>query len=81
MKLNIITCDPYDIERDGKKYAGYNCDAVKSDNNVIRFSTSVDHTDDIVEVDDFDASKAIELDIKMSVWGGKRKYKEVVDSL
>jgi len=79
MKINVISCAPYDITREGKQYKGYNCDAVKENNNVFRFSTSVDRTKDIVDVDDYDPELAIDVPIVMSVFDGKRKYRETVE--
>jgi len=76
-KLNILSCDEYQITgKNGNDYAGFNCNAIKPNESVIRFSTHVDHTDDIVDVDEYDADQAIEIDLNMSVWDGKKKYKE-----
>jgi len=80
-KINIISCDEYEITgKDGNTYKGFNCNAIKPNESVIRFSTKVDHSEDVVDVDEYDAEQSVEIDLNMSVWEGKKKYKEAESS-
>jgi len=80
-KLNIISCDEYLITgKDGNEYTGFNCNAIKPNDSVIRFSTKRDHAEHVVDVDEYDEDQAVEIDLSMSVWEGKKKYKELDSS-
>jgi len=74
MKLTVVEERKYDfIGREGEKVIGYSYGAFCDDGSSITFTS--DRVVPTVQAYKFDPSKALELDVRPRIWGGKVKFR------